>query len=340
MKRIIILQLIFIVLICNTNTGERGFIYGFVTNAKKNRLKGVKITLFNKKIEKTTFTNDRGFYKFNFLEPGNYQINYELKGYKNLIMRVVVETSSVLTLDVVLEKGEGGKNFISWEKPLIDYCKTEIGSYLDEMNFDELPNARNIWSLLENQEPSAVTNRIDVGGLWNGIPALFSSRGSCSWTQNSYLLNGMDVTNPYQPGLPLFYPDFESIKAMEVTNAGHSAEFISPGAYVNLITKEGDSNFKGGLRLYYINHLLQSSNLTPQLKEEGLREVDRFDYSLDGNFHLSGPIIKNKLYFFTSWTSNYLSRVLAGYKGFDKIRLYSGFLNLKYKMKVRVAQVN
>ncbi|MCP2605303.1 hypothetical protein NLC29_04025, partial [Candidatus Aminicenantes bacterium AH-873-B07] len=262
----------------------------------------------------------------------NYILKYELKGYQTLIKKIFLTPSSILSLDVILRNKIQKKVVISIKQPLIDYSSTKIGSLMDEMNFEELPVSRNIWSILENQEPSAVTNRIDVGGLWNGIPGLFSSRGSCSWTQNVFLLNGMNVTNPYQPGLPLFYPDFNSFTAMEVINASHPAEYLSPGAYVNLIPKEGSKVFKGKLQLYYASYLTQSSNITPKLIEEGLNEVDHFNYYWDINFNLSGPLIKNRLFFFTSWTTNLLSRKLAGFSRTDDVNLYSGFLNISLKL--------
>ncbi|HYL95765.1 MAG TPA: carboxypeptidase-like regulatory domain-containing protein [Terriglobales bacterium] len=57
------------------------------------------------------------------------------------------------------------------------------GTQFGPLQLDDLPNARNIWSLLQAQEPSTVTNRIDVGGMETGAPALFGAQGA-SWTEN------------------------------------------------------------------------------------------------------------------------------------------------------------
>ena len=70
-----------------------------------------------------------------------------------------------------------------------------------------LPSGGSVWSLIENQDMSATTDRIDVGGMRSDLPALFSARGGTSWTQNEYRLNGMSVTDPYDGGLPFYIPD-------------------------------------------------------------------------------------------------------------------------------------
>ncbi len=331
-KLVLLCFTILIFLTPKLSADEEAIIYGHVLNSEGETLLHVKVNLISEKIKKTTFTDEKGFYKFNFLPSDNYILKYKLKNYQTLIKKIFVSPSSILNIDVTLKRKIQKTPFISKEQLLVDYSSTRIGSLMDKMNFEELPASRNIWSILENQEPSAVTNRIDVGGFWNGIPALFSSRGSCSWTQNAFLLNGMDVTNPYQPGLPIFYPDFDSFSLMEITNASHPAEYLCPGGYINLIPKEGEEAFKGKLQLYYASHITQDSNITSKLREEGINEVNRFNYYWDFNFNLSGPLIKNKLFFFTSWTTNLLSRKIAGFSEFDDISIYSGFVNITYRL--------
>ncbi len=39
------------------------------------------------------------------------------------------------------------------------------GTQFGQLQLTDLPNARNIWSLLQAQEPATVTDRIDVGGM-------------------------------------------------------------------------------------------------------------------------------------------------------------------------------
>ncbi len=101
-----------------------------------------------------------------------------------------------------------------------------------------LPSGGSIWSLIENQDMSATTDRIDVGGMRSDLPALFSARGGTSWTQNEYRLNGMSVTDPYDGGLPFYVPDLFSFRTVRLENAGHPAGF-SPRAGPSISSRRG-----------------------------------------------------------------------------------------------------
>src|SRR3989442_431493 len=66
------------------------------------------------------------------------------------------------------------------------------GAQYGKDSIQELPTTRRIWSILENQETSTVTDRLDSGGLETARPALFGALGA-SWTENQYSLNGFNV---------------------------------------------------------------------------------------------------------------------------------------------------
>ncbi|MCP2519470.1 carboxypeptidase-like regulatory domain-containing protein [Candidatus Aminicenantes bacterium AC-335-K20] len=330
MKRLIFFFIAFSLIVIKASADEDAIIYGHVLNTENKPLFPAKVSLIGKKVSRIKFSDKRGFYKFNFLPSGDYILKCEFRNYQTSTKKIFISPSSILNIDVILRTEIDKEHSISGQ-PLIDYSSTKIGSLMDKLNFEELPVSRNIWSILENHEPCAVTNRIDVGGFWNGIPAFFSSRGSCSWTQNAFLLDGMNITDPYQPGLPVFYPDFDSFDLMEVVNASHPIEYLSPGAYINLIPKEGVKDFRGKFQLYYASQITQDTNITSKLREEGINEVNRFNYYWDLNFNLSGPLLKNKIFFFTSWTTNLLSRKIAGFSPPNEINLYSGFLNITYR---------
>src|SRR5215813_6194324 len=93
--------------------------------------------------------------------------------------------------------------------------KLSWGTCFSDTSLEALPNARNIWSLSQSQDPSTVTNRLDVGGLQTGVPALFGAVGA-SWTENQYRVNGFDITDPYIPGVPLIDPGLDDLEEFHV----------------------------------------------------------------------------------------------------------------------------
>lgn len=283
--------------------------------------------------------DESGRFSFCGVPAGLYAVRVECPGFDTETPEALsVEPSSDLFITIRLpapdlEKSPGPQISLIVLSPLS--TTTVISSY----QIEHLPSGNSVWSLIENQDMSATTNRIDVGGLWETLPAFFSGRGSASWTQNNYLLNGLDVTDPYWGGLPLFIPDLFSLSATEMSNAVHSPETFTPGASFNLIPKEGTEEFHGGAYGFYIDKNMTSSNVTDSLQGEGLFASHTFSRLADFNLHLSGPLIRQKLLLFASFTSQSVDRKLAGYGREDPSYLNSGLVNLtfllpKHKLKL------
>lgn len=312
---------------------DYGNLWGLIVNENQNPLQDVRISISMKEkdFDKTLLSDTSGLYMICGLPLGCYKIRFEAQGYKSHIQeRVFLEPSQSLYLKVILSSKEK-KDKSSSKVLLLDYSNSLHQTILDKFQIQESPSAHNVWALVENQDLSATTNRIDVGGLWGSIPALFSSRGGSSWTQNIYLLNGMDVTDPYWTGMPLFSPDFNTLHYTQLINAGHPSSALSPGAYFNLLTQEGTGQYHGGISAFYIHKKFQSSNISPALENEGIFDSHSFNYSMDSNFYFSGPLIPEKLFLFTSLSTFHLSRDLADFEQEDKASVYSGLVSLDYR---------
>ncbi|MFB0566859.1 MAG: carboxypeptidase regulatory-like domain-containing protein [Candidatus Aminicenantaceae bacterium] len=306
--------------------------WGQVLDKNKIPFQGAMVTVSSKSQEfsQTLTSDDFGYFRLSGLPSGLYTIICKADGYPLYVQEnVPFEPLQTIFLEIILNHGEEAEKLPS-DSSIIDYSNCTSQTIIDQSQIHTLPTARNIWALVENQDLSATTNRIDVGGMWSDTPALFSSRGASSWTQNIYLLNGLDVTDPYWTGMPLFFPDLIALRFTQLINAGHPPQALNPGAYFNLVTREGESESHGGISTYFINKNMKSSNISHVLRKEGIFESHSFNYCVDSNFYLSGPVVKDRLFFFTSWKALNLSRDIADYNEDDKASLYSGFLSLKY----------
>jgi hypothetical protein len=278
----------------------------------------------------SSVSDEAGRFSFCAVPPGRYRVRIESPALDSETHDILwVEPGADLLIKIKLpapdlEASPGSKMSLIVLSPLS--TQTTISS--DQI--ERLPSGNSVWSLVENQDLSATTNRIDVGGLWETLPVLFSGRGSCSWTQNNYLLNGMNVTDPYWTGQPLFIPDVFSLSATQMSNAAHPPQNFSPGAYYSLIPKEGTPDFHGGVSAFYIDKRMTSSNISDSLQNEGLLASHTFRHLADFNLHLSGPLIGQKLLFFMSLTSQAVSRNLAAYEREDPSYLYSGLVHVSY----------
>lgn len=317
--------------ITNVHAHDHGSVWGQVVDEEHKPVAGIQAILKGRdsdfKIK--AFTGSQGIFQMWGIPPGTYSICFKGKGGPAPPGEdICLSPSQTLHLRVVFTyDGEKEKFLI---KPLpLDFTHCLHQTILDKYQIHHSPSAHNVWSLVENQDLSATTNRIDVGGLWSTLPALFSSRGSCSWTQNTYLLNGMDVTDPYWTGQPLLYPDFYTLGFSQLINAGLPPQALSPGGYFNLLTGDETSDYQGSISGFLIHEKLQSSNISPALIKEGMTDSHSFHYFEEGNVNLSGPLIPGKLSFFSSLSVFHISRDLADYKQPDKSSLHSGLLSLK-----------
>ncbi|MFQ5721757.1 MAG: carboxypeptidase-like regulatory domain-containing protein, partial [Candidatus Aminicenantales bacterium] len=317
--------------------GNYGNLWGQVFNQYQKPLPGIKVILQRKlnNFQLTATTNDYGLFEAWGLPPGTYLISIKAEEYQSIptipTKNIFLGPGQTSYLKIVL-RPSGDKSHSELEQNSLDYTNCLEQTILTKEQIFNYPSGHNVWSLVENQDLSATTNRIDVGGLWGSMPALFSARGSCSWTQNTYLLNGLDVTDPYWTGIPLFYPDYYWLSYTQLINAGHPPYASSPGGYFNLMTQEETPSFQGGSSIFFLNKMLQSRNISSTLTKEGITDSHGFNHYVDGNFHLSGPIIKDKLLFFASLSSYHFSRDLADYTQDDKAVIYSGLVSLKYNL--------
>ena len=291
----------------------------------------MQIPGFEKSLDLSFISDESGYYRIIGIPSGKHTVIFDAKGYKSCTDKNIwIEPSQSIYVEAFLYPNDHEK--VSTSRPvLLDYTQCVYQTYIGEAQINALPSAHNIWSLAENQDMSATAGRIDVGGLWGTIPAYFSARGGTTWTQSSYSLNGMDVTDPYSKGMPLLYPDFYALRATQMLNASPPPDVLSPGGQFNLYTKHADSRFHGGISLFFIDDLLQSDNITPELKSEGIFESHKFNHSWDGNIFISGPLAQDKLSFVSSVTSYHVSRNIAEYEEDDTSSVLSGLLGLTYR---------
>lgn len=309
-----------------------GILLGHIGDEDQKPLESVQVTLTSKATlcHSSIISDENGFFKFNGIPPGELHLVFEREGYKPCEQtKVVFEPSRILYVKISLKRTESPEGLPS--KPLwVDLSNFTSQTIIDELQIKTLPSANNVWSLVENQDLSATTNRIDVGGMWASEPALFSSRGSVSWTQTSYLINGMDVSDPYQTGAPLFYPDLYSAAYIQHSNGQHPIAYLSPGGYFDLTPKQGTSEYHGVFSAFFTTKGMTTSNITPALEEEGLDESHRLNSFQNYNAQVSGPILPGRLFFFTSFTRLDLSRDIAEFAEDDKASVTSGLVNLTH----------
>ncbi len=174
--------------------------------------------------------------------------------------------------------------------------------------------------------------------LGRSAMANIGSFGGSSASENAYYINGFPVTNPLTNMGATTLP-FNSIGQVQVLTGGYGAEFgRSTGGVVNVITKRGTDEVKGGAYVIWTpaglrgdpkdlmypdtgkwnstTHYNTTLGNNPNNWTDGTlltkRALNRTE-SLTTGAYMSGPILKDRLYIFANVeeTSNQVSGVSA-----------------------------
>ena len=280
----------------------------------------------------SSVTDAFGQFSFIGLSRAGYWLRFEA-GPRKWSLPAPIDLSSATGLAVVVElTSRDGR-----DEARLAAARVNPTSLVSETDYGgqqlrRFPSGNTLGTVVENQDLSATTNRIDIGGIWSGTPALISGRGSVSWTQTSYLLNGLDVTDPADGGRPLLYPDLWGLSSCRLLNAGFSAEDISPGAKLRMTTDRGGNEWRSSATVFWSGRGLSTSNVTPNLAAERITETHAITGDLDGRFTLAGPLASDKVSFFTSLNATRLSRDVADFSGRDRVTVLSGMTGLTYRI--------
>jgi len=241
-------------------------------------------------VERTTSTDENGFYRITALPAGTYTLTASGAGFANSnVGSVELTINRTLTLDVQLEVGKVQEQVsVTADAQLIDSTSSATGTTVTPRQITEYPvNGRNYLDLLQ-LVPGVAINRQSSGD--NANPVLGERSGN-----NNFFIDGQPNKDTVNGG-PAAQFNQESIAEFQVLTTGFKAEFgQASGAIVNVITKSGGNAFHGVGSLFHRNEAFDSVNsLDPAVRDP--LHLRRFDYSLVGG----GPILKDRIFFFGS----------------------------------------
>lgn len=183
--------------------------------------------------------------------------------------------------------------------PKIDVAATDTRSVFTAEQISKMPIARNI-NALALLTPGVVAADSRYGNV--------ASFGGSAASENAFYINGYAVTNPLTNMGSTSLP-FDGISQYQAITGGYGAEFgRATGGVVNIITKSGTNEFKAGAQavwspdslrskqrnIYYPNNGTPSDGLLYQ--NLSAQTTDSLTYGA----YVSGPIIKDRLFFYAS----------------------------------------
>ena len=285
----------------------RGKVQGSVTDVNTAAIPGARVVLRNDEtgVEVVRQSDSDGHYQFDFVDPGTYTVTVELAGFKKAEQKnVLVRQRGDVTADVTLEVG-GVADVVTVEAPpvQVEFTTSSSALTIDNAIIDQLPirgrNPYNVSTLDPTVSPGtgstanenrpyhhAFANDVDSGGGTNRA--------------NDVLLDGVPLTSSYKTS---YTPNLDGVQ--EVTfqkNAVDSEYGYSAGGIVVLNMKSGTNAYHGTAFVHGRSPRFNAFGDPTLVRVAGADETASRGTNLKiygGSF--GGPILKNKLFFFTTY---------------------------------------
>jgi len=278
-----------------TRTGR---ILGQVHSADGVPVAGATVTASSEVVmggSRTAVTGDTGAFRFAALPPGVYDVMVTMEGHTPQTMRgISVTIGGTGTANFMLMPEFSEEMVVTGESPLVDVTSSGITASYSSEFIKHLPTTRNFYDL--------VTVSPDVS-----ISSEDSDRviaGGSNMQSNNYFIDGIETTAP-ETGTMWIYTNPDAVQEIQVMHIGAPAEYGNMmGAGINVLTKSGSNEFKGGVNAYWFDDSLVDSNIGfdseyPEFHQKEFTDVTAV---------LGGPIAKDRLWFFASyeyWRSNF-----------------------------------
>ncbi len=242
-------------------------------------------------------TNGSGAYHFENLPVGSYRITASAQGFRAVEQQVEVVLNQTGTLNVTLSPSSVGETVeVLGEAVTIDTTTAQLQStYNDRFSQDlGLTSAGGLGAGVLNLSllSSGVAQSSSLG-LGAG-PSVGGQRPY----NNNFTVEGVDNNNKTVTGYLIVVPN-DAVDSFTLLQNQFGAEFgHSSGGQFNTVIKGGTNSFHGMVYEYFRNRNLNAVDNVYAL--QGLKSNPRFDSNRYGAT-FGGPIVKNKLFFFTNF---------------------------------------
>jgi hypothetical protein len=247
------------------------------SSAQPELMAGARLTLVNRDlpgIPLKTVTDETGNFAFLNLPAGNYTLTAEGDGLPSAKREISLTTGANLFVEVILNATVTASVTVREEEGQLSTAETTTSNMLRARKLEDLP-------LRADNYQSALPLTAGVVRGMDGADHIKGTRAG----QNSYTLNGADLTDPVNGNLAFDIP-LEAAASVHVEENPYSAEIgRSTGGATNLETKTGGDKFKFG-----------ASRFFPTFHNFVGGKIDSFRPRLT----FEGPLIRKRLNFLQS----------------------------------------
>src|ERR1700722_17366777 len=277
-----------------------GTITGTVSDPSGSAIAGAAVTATNtgNNASYSTTTSEQGVYSFAQLPVGVYNITIKQGSFKEFVAKAAeVHVSTSTEVNAKLELGAASEMItVEASAVQVQTATAEVGEVVEGRQVRELPlNGENFMNLVTLSPGVSTAQSFDGRdkGLTGGSD--FSVNGN-PYTNNLFLVDGVNNNDVGSNRTILVYPSIDAIAEFKMIRNSYGPEYgQASGAIISITTRSGENQFHGGFFYAGRNDALDAndwfSNHTANPVKAELRRND-------WGYHVGGPVIKNKLFFF------------------------------------------
>jgi hypothetical protein len=297
---------------------------GTVMDTTQAAIPGARVILTNPatKVTQTVTSSAVGVYQFGELPPGDYTLTVSAKGFQqNVISNVSVAAETPRDLNVMLQNGQETQT-VTVDANAIAVLQTadaSIGSTIDSSEIQRLPIfGADPYELLRtapgitgdgarsgNGGAVFLPNGAGPGGSNSGVfqtenQVQISADGQ-RVADNNYMIDGVSVNSLTHGGSAVVSPNEEAVGQITIVSTSYDASLgRNTGAQIQTVTKSGTNQLHGSAFFLYDQPGFNSFNKYggPAPETPTVRDLNA---QRTWAASLGGPIVKNKLFLFTSY---------------------------------------
>ncbi len=304
-----------ILLVPPLRASDGGTILGTIADPSGKAVPGAKVTAADTAtgMKQTIATDGQGFYSFQSLPPGRYDVEVDASGFRPLRRTgVAVDVNSKVVVDATLVIGKKTEAItVSESAAHVETADTEMGQVISGRQMTAVPlNGRSYTDLLALQSGVAPVTSLTSGTSQDVGVSAFSPSGDLNpgtisingqrEFANSFVLNGSDVEEDVNMGAAIV-PNLDSIAEFRILTNNFDAEHGEfSGGQVEVVTKSGTNAFHGDAFEFLRNTSLDARNYFSPTR--GAFDQNQFGATL------GGPILQHKIFFFADYQGTRLTQ--------------------------------
>jgi hypothetical protein len=272
---------------------------GTVTDKTAAVVPGAEVTISSKStgLQRVEKSNNDGFYVFNLLPAGIYELRIAVKGFATgLYQNVELFVGRTTTIDAQLSPSQQAETVTveASGAALVDVDKTDVSRPITPSEVENMPlNSRDFVNLAILAPGARPVTSYDPTKARYGV---FATNGSSGRNVNM-TVNGVD-NKDNSVGGPVMQLPLESIEEFNISTQRFSAaNGRSEGAAVNVITKAGTNDFHGSIFFQDRDQVFDTLNYFEQAAHGGSGQKAPFSRQQFGG-SVGGPIKKDKTFLF------------------------------------------